>query len=67
MLQMKVGDLKMDGTMYRLIPKWFPGAFMYWVRMMLVLIFTGDGVDDYGMQIPLSPQPNNVKNFFDTG
>ena len=46
---------KMDGTMYR--PWWS------WIHAD----FTGDGVDDYGTQIPLSPQPNNVKNFFDTG
>ena len=46
---------KMDGTMYR--PWWS------WIHAD----FTGDGVDDYGTQIPLSPQPDNVKNFFDTG
>ena len=46
---------RMDGTMYR--PWWS------WIHAD----FTGDGVDDYGTQIPLSPQPDNVKDFFDTG
>ena len=27
--------------------------------------FTGDGVDDYGTEIPLLPQKNNVKDFAD--
>ena len=46
---------KMDGTMYR--PWWS------WIHDD----FTGDGVDDYGTEVPLVPQPNNVKNFFDQG
>ena len=43
---------KMDGTMYR--PWWS------WIHAD----FTGDGVDDYGTEIPLLPQKNNVKDFF---
>ena len=46
---------RMDGTMYR--PWWS------WIHDD----FTGDGVDDYGTQIPLSPQKDNVKDFFDQG
>ena len=46
---------KMDGTMYR--PWWS------WIHHD----FTGDGVDDYGTEIALSPQKDNVKDFFDTG
>ena len=46
---------RMDGTMYR--PWWS------WIHAD----FTGDGVDDYGTQIPLSPQKDNVKDFFDQG
>ena len=38
---------KMDGTMYR--PWWS------WIHDD----FTGDGVDDYGTEVPLVPQPNN--------
>ena len=46
---------KMDGTMYR--PWWS------WIHAD----FTGDGVDDYGTQIPMSSQNNNVKDFFNAG
>ena len=46
---------KMDGTMYR--PWWS------WIHAD----FTGDGVDDYGTEIPLLPQENNVKDFFADG
>ena len=46
---------KMDGTLYR--PWWS------WIHDD----FDGDGTDDYGKQIPLSPQKNNVADFFDTG
>ncbi|MDX1672449.1 MAG: SusC/RagA family TonB-linked outer membrane protein [Balneolaceae bacterium] len=45
----------MDGTMYRPWWSWFHGDF------------TGDGQDDYGTQIPMSPNPDNVRDFFDTG
>ena len=45
----------MDGTMYR--PWWS------WIHAD----FTGDGVDDYGTQIPMSPQSDNVKDFFNPG
>ena len=45
---------KIDGTtMYR--PWWS------WIHHD----FDGDGVDDYGTQIALEAQPNNVKDFFD--
>ena len=44
---------KIDGTMYR--PWWS------WIHHD----FDGDGVDDYGTEIPLEAQPNNVKDFFD--
>ena len=46
---------KMDGTMYR--PWWS------WIHDD----FDGDGVDDYGTQIPLEAQPDNVKNFLNQG
>jgi len=29
--------------------------------------FTGDGRNDYGTTIPLTAQPNNIRDFFDTG
>lgn len=46
---------RMDGQMYRPWWSWFHHDF------------DGDGIDDYGTEIPLSPQPNNVRDFFDTG
>lgn len=46
---------RMDGTMYRPWWSWFDHDF------------TGNGQSDYGTEIPLLPQPNNVRNFFDTG
>jgi TonB-linked SusC/RagA family outer membrane protein len=46
---------KMDGTLYRPWWSWYDHDF------------DGDGVNDYGKTIPLSPQPNNVRDFFDTG
>lgn len=46
---------KMDGTLYRPWWSWFDHDF------------TGDGVSDYGKTIPLNPQPNNVRDFYDTG
>ncbi|MEX0647635.1 MAG: SusC/RagA family TonB-linked outer membrane protein [Balneolaceae bacterium] len=46
---------RMDGTMYRPWWSWFEHDF------------TGDGQSDYGTEIPLTPQPDNVRNFFDTG
>jgi hypothetical protein len=45
----------MDGTLYR--PWWS------WIHDD----FDGDGIDDYGTQIPLEPQPDNVKNFLNQG
>lgn len=47
---------KMDGTLYRPWWSWFPGAD-----------FDGDGADDYGKLIPLESNPDNVRNFFETG
>lgn len=47
---------RMDGeTMYRPWYSWFHGDF------------TGDGEDDYGDEIPLEPNPDNVRNFYETG
>jgi len=46
---------KMDGTIYR--PWWS------WIHDD----FDGDGVDDYGTQIALEAQPDNVKNFLNQG
>ena len=45
----------MDGTLYR--PWWS------WIHDD----FDGDGIDDYGTQIPLEPHPDNVKNFLNQG
>ncbi|MDX1617381.1 MAG: SusC/RagA family TonB-linked outer membrane protein, partial [Balneolaceae bacterium] len=45
----------MDGTMYRPWWSWFHGDF------------TGDGQDDYGTTIPMSPNKDNVRDFFDNG
>ncbi|PKD42854.1 SusC/RagA family TonB-linked outer membrane protein [Rhodohalobacter barkolensis] len=46
---------KMDGTMYRPWWSWFDHDF------------TGDGQNDYGTEVPLVPQENNVRDFFETG
>ncbi|MEX0647637.1 MAG: SusC/RagA family TonB-linked outer membrane protein [Balneolaceae bacterium] len=46
---------RMDGTMYRPWWSWFDHDF------------TGDGQSDYGTEIPLTPQPDNVRDFFNTG
>ena len=46
---------KMDGTMYRPWWSWFDADF------------TGDGVSDYGTEIPLTAQPDNVESFYETG
>ena len=46
---------KMDGQMYRPWWSWYNDDF------------TGDGVSDYGTEIPLSPNPDNVKSFYETG
>lgn len=46
---------RMEGQMYRPWWSWFHHDF------------DGDGVDDYGTEIPLEPRPDNVRNFFDTG
>jgi TonB-linked SusC/RagA family outer membrane protein len=46
---------RMEGQMYRPWWSWFDHDF------------TGDGQSDYGKEIPLTPQPNNVRDFFDTG
>ncbi|MEX2362802.1 MAG: SusC/RagA family TonB-linked outer membrane protein [Balneolaceae bacterium] len=45
----------MEGQMYRPWWSWFHHDF------------TGDGNDDYGTEIPLESNPDNVRNFFDTG
>ncbi|WP_103665543.1 SusC/RagA family TonB-linked outer membrane protein [Gracilimonas amylolytica] len=46
---------RMDGTQYRPWYSWFDGDF------------DGDGVSDYGKTVPLNPNPDNVRNFYDTG
>lgn len=46
---------KMDGTQYRPWWSWFDADF------------DGDGVSDYGKTVPLTPQENNVRDFYDTG
>lgn len=46
---------RMDGTSYRPWWSWFNHDF------------DGDGSNDYGKTIPLSANPDNVRNFFDTG
>lgn len=46
---------RMDGREYRPWWSWFDADF------------TGDGQSDYGTTIPLSPQENNVRDFYDTG
>ncbi len=46
---------RMDGTLYRPWWSWFHHDF------------DGDGVDDYGTEIPLSPNPDNIRNFYETG
>lgn len=46
---------RMDGRMYRPWWSWFNHDF------------TGDGQNDYGTEIPLVPQEDNVRDFFETG
>ena len=46
---------KIDGTMYRPWWSWYHHDF------------TGDGVDDYGTTIPMTAQPDNVRDFYETG
>ncbi|MEX0660916.1 MAG: SusC/RagA family TonB-linked outer membrane protein [Balneolaceae bacterium] len=46
---------RMEGQMYRPWWSWYHHDF------------TGDGQDDYGTEIPLEANPDNVRNFFDTG
>lgn len=46
---------RMEGQMYRPWWSWYHHDF------------TGDGNDDYGTEIPLEANPDNVRNFFDTG
>jgi len=46
---------RMEGQMYRPWWSWFNHDF------------TGDGQNDYGTEIPLEPQPDNVRDFFETG
>lgn len=46
---------RMDGTLYRPWWSWYNHDF------------DGDGVSDYGKEIPLTAQPDNVRSFFDTG
>ena len=44
-----------EGQMYRPWYSWFHGDF------------TGDGQDDYGTTVPLTANPDNVRNFYETG
>jgi TonB-linked SusC/RagA family outer membrane protein len=46
---------RMDGTMYRPWWSWYHHDF------------DGDGNDDYGTEIPMSAQPDNIRNFYETG
>ncbi|MBD3616381.1 MAG: SusC/RagA family TonB-linked outer membrane protein [Gracilimonas sp.] len=46
---------KMDGSMYRPWWSWFDADF------------DGDGVSDYGKEVPLTPNKDNIRNFYDTG
>ncbi|SMO91076.1 SusC/RagA family TonB-linked outer membrane protein [Gracilimonas mengyeensis] len=46
---------RMDGTMYRPWWSWFDHDF------------TGDGQSDFGTEIPLEPNKDNIRDFFDTG
>lgn len=46
---------KMDGRLYRPWWSWYDHDF------------DGDGQSDYGKTVPLSPQPDNVRDFFETG
>lgn len=46
---------KLDGQMYRPWWSWYDHDF------------DGDGQSDYGKTVPLEGQPNNVRDFFDTG
>ncbi|WP_171032940.1 SusC/RagA family TonB-linked outer membrane protein [Fodinibius saliphilus] len=45
----------MEGQKYRPWYSWYHGDF------------TGDGKDDYGTTTTLDPNPDNVRNFYDTG
>ncbi len=45
----------MDGQMYRPWWSWYHHDF------------TGDGQDDYGTEIPLEANPDNVRDYFETG
>ncbi|MFO7847252.1 MAG: SusC/RagA family TonB-linked outer membrane protein [Balneolaceae bacterium] len=46
---------RMDGQMYRPWWSWYDHDF------------DGDGESDYGQEVPLEPQSDNIDNFFDTG
>jgi TonB-linked SusC/RagA family outer membrane protein len=46
---------KIDGQSYRPWWSWYHSDF------------TGDGEDDYGTQVPLTSNPDNVRNFYETG
>jgi TonB-linked SusC/RagA family outer membrane protein len=46
---------RIEGQMYRPWWSWFDHDF------------TGNGQSDYGTEIPLTANPNNVRDFFDTG
>jgi len=46
---------RMNGQMYRPWWSWYDADF------------TGDGVSDYGTEIPLQSNADNVRNFYDTG
>ncbi|WP_234567043.1 hypothetical protein [Rhodohalobacter sp. 614A] len=52
---MKAGGPRMDGQMYRPWWSWYHHDF------------TGDGQDDYGTEIPLEANPDNVRDYFETG
>lgn len=46
---------RMEGQMYRPWWSWYDHDF------------DGDGESDYGQEVPLEPQSDNIENFFDTG
>ncbi|MDZ7807937.1 MAG: SusC/RagA family TonB-linked outer membrane protein [Gracilimonas sp.] len=46
---------RMDGTQYRPWWSWYDSDF------------DGDGVSDYGKTVPLTPNEDNIRNFYDTG
>jgi TonB-linked SusC/RagA family outer membrane protein len=46
---------RIDGTMYRPWWSWFDADF------------DGDGQSDYGKEIPLTANPDNVRDFYETG